>query len=208
MNYPHYWDDAKAHLSQQCPIMAQLIARYEGEGLSGRGDSYYTLMRSVAGQQISVKAADAIWGRIEQAVQPLTPANLLKQSDETLRACGLSLQKINYMRNVSEFFAARDVTPAYWHERTDAEIMNELVTIKGIGSWTAEMFLIFHLARPDIFPVKDIGVLKAIDLHFYPQAKKRKTPAQYQRLAKRWAPYRTVATWYLWRALDPVPVAY
>ena len=78
----------------------------------------------------------------------------------------------------------------------------------GIGTWTAEMFLIFHLGRPDIFPVKDLGVLKAIDLHYYPQAKKRKKPAQYEKLAKKWAPYRTVATWYLWRALDPVAVEY
>jgi len=145
---------------------------------------------------------------LETALAPLSPQTVLVASDEMLRACGLSMQKINYMRNIATYFSERKVTENYWAERGDAEIMAELTSIKGIGSWTAEMFLIFHLARPDIFPVKDIGVLKAIDLHYYPDAKKRKSPAEYQQLAKQWAPYRTVATWYLWRALDPVPVAY
>lgn len=208
MHYPHYWNDAKAHLSRACPTMAQLIAQYDGEFLTTRGDGYFTLMRSVAGQQISVKAADAIWKRTEAAASPFTPKQFLKLNDDTLRACGLSLQKINYMRNVSTFFGERNITPEYWAERSDAAIIAELTSIKGIGTWTAEMFLIFFLSRPDVFPVKDLGVLKAIDLHYYPTARKRKTPAQYQKLAKKWAPYRSVATWYLWRALDPVPVAY
>src|SRR5688500_6223116 len=99
--FPHYWVKATAHLSQQCPIMAQLISRYGGEGMTSRGDSYYALVRSIAGQQISVKAADAIWARIVKAVKPLTPKRLLATSDETLRACGLSVQKISYMRNIS-----------------------------------------------------------------------------------------------------------
>lgn len=205
---PEYWNHAKTHLTTACPVMAQLIPRYEGEFLTTRGNSFYTLIRSIAGQQISVKAADAIWGRLEKAVKPMTPKKILAASEETLRACGLSLQKINYMRNVAQFFAERKIDENYWDARSDAEIIAELVSIKGIGSWTAEMFLIFHLMRPDVFPVKDLGVLKAIDLHYYPTAKKRKSPAQYQRLSKRWAPYRTVATWYLWRALDPVAVAY
>jgi DNA-3-methyladenine glycosylase II len=208
MSQPHYWNDATAHLSQKCPVMAALISRYAGEGLKTRGEGFYTLIRSVAGQQISVKAADAIWARIEKAVTPLTPKKLLATGDETLRGCGLSLQKINYMRNVAEFFSARAIDADYWDACTDAEVIAELVSIKGIGSWTAEMFLIFHLMRPDIFPVKDLGVLKAIDRHYYPSAKKRKTPAQYQKLSNKWAPYRTVATWYLWRALDPVAVEY
>lgn len=205
---PDYWHDATRHLSQKCPTMAQLIAQYEGEFLRTRGEGFTTLVRSVVGQQISVKAADAIWGRFEKLMRSMTPKKLLSLSDEKLRACGLSVQKINYMRNVARFFAERKIDQDYWQARSDEEIIKELVSIKGIGTWTAEMFLIFFLMRPDVFPVKDLGVLKAIDLHYYPKARKRKTPAQYQKLARRWAPYRSVATWYLWRALDPVPVAY
>jgi DNA-3-methyladenine glycosylase II len=208
MQNPQYWAEATAHLSQKCPIMAGLIARYPGEGLRPKGNSFLTLIRAISGQQISVKAADAIWARLEAAVVPLTPETVLATPDEILRNCGFSLQKINYLKNISAFFSARTIDENYWGKRDDATILTELVSIKGVGSWTAEMFLIFHLNRPDVFPVKDLGILKAIDLHYYPTARKRKTPAQYQQLAKRWAPYRTVASWYLWRALDPVPVAY
>jgi DNA-3-methyladenine glycosylase II len=207
-NYPHYWAEATATLSAQCPVMHQLITQYSGEGLTGRGDSFYTLMRSIAGQQISVKAADAIWARLEAAVNPLTPKNVLATPDEILRSAGFSMQKINYLKNIAAYFDAHGVTERYWADRSDAEVMAELTSIKGIGVWTAEMFMIFHLHRPDVFPVGDIGVLKAIDRYFHPDAKTRKKPAEYQKLAKRWTPYRTVATWYLWRALDPVPVAY
>ncbi|PZP84157.1 MAG: DNA-3-methyladenine glycosylase [Azospirillum brasilense] len=207
-NYPHYWAEATAALSAQCPIMRGLITQYKGEGLTGRGDSFYTLMRSIAGQQISVKAADAIWARLEAAVVPLTPKNVLATPDEILRNVGLSMQKINYLKNIAAYYDAHGVSEQYWAERSDAEVMAELTSIKGIGVWTAEMFMIFHLHRPDIFPVGDIGVLKAMDRYFHPDAKTRKKPAAYQKLATRWAPYRTVATWYLWRALDPVPVAY
>lgn len=206
--YPHYWDEATAHLSQSCPIMAGLIERYKGEGLRSRGDSYLTLLRSVVGQQISTKAADSVWGKIEQTVKPLTPKRLLVTSDEKLRACGLSGQKLSYLRNVSQFFHERNVDQKYWDSRSDAQVMEELVAIKGIGSWTVEMFLIFFLNRPDIFPVKDLAILKAVDRHYYPKARKKKKPADYQKLAKKWAPYRTVASWYLWRSLDPVAIEY
>lgn len=188
--------------------MAGLIAQYKGEGLRSRGDSYHTLLRSVVGQQISTKAADSVWVRLEKAVKPLTPKRLLTTSDETLRACGLSGQKLSYLRNVSQFFHDRNVDQKYWDARSDDEVMQELVAIKGIGSWTVEMFLIFFLNRPDIFPVKDLAILKAVDRHYYPKARKKKKPADYQKLAKRWAPYRTVASWYLWRSLDPVAIEY
>lgn len=207
-HYPHYWDEATAYLSAKCPVMAGLIAQYQGEGLQTRGDGYQTLLRSVVGQQISTKAADSVWAKLEKTVQPMTPKRLLTTGDETLRACGLSGQKLNYLRNVSQFFHDRNVDQKYWDARSDAEVMEELVAIKGIGSWTVEMFLIFFLNRPDIFPVKDLAILKAVDRHYYPTARKKKKPADYQKLAKKWAPYRTVASWYLWRSLDPIAVAY
>ncbi|MFM9890815.1 MAG: DNA-3-methyladenine glycosylase family protein [Rickettsiales bacterium] len=209
---PDYWTQATTHLSRQCPTMATLIARYEGETLRARGDGFFTLLRAIAGQQISVKAADSVWAKVEKAVKPLTPKKLLATSDETLRACGFSGSKVVYARNVAQFFAERNVTPDYWDTRSDDEIIAELTSIKGIGSWTAEMFLIFHLLRPDILPLKDLGLLKAINLHYVKphklKTKKWLSPKEYQLISVPWAPYRTVATWYLWRALDPVPVAY
>jgi len=203
---PDYWKKAQKHLGNACPTMKGIITQYKGEGLTARGDGFYTLARSITGQQISVKAADAVWGRLVKELKHVTPKNVLKKTDAQLRACGLSESKVKYLRNVAEFYKDRGVTAEFWDSHTDAEVIDALVGIKGIGSWTAEMFLIFHLMRPDVFPVKDIGVLKAIDLHF--NNPKRLTPKEYVAFAKRWEPYRTVATWYLWRSLDPVPVEY
>jgi DNA-3-methyladenine glycosylase II len=203
---PHYWKKAQTHLCKQCPTMAGLIARYEGEGLAARGEGFYTLIRAIVGQQISVKAADAVWAKLAKAVTPMTPENLLRKREATLRACGLSASKVAYARNVAQFFKERDITARYWDALSDDDVIRELTSIKGIGSWTAEMFLIFHLLRPDVLPLKDLGLLKAIDLHY--TGGKRLTVKEYQAISARWQPYRTVATWYLWRALDPVPVAY
>jgi len=175
--------------------------------LQARGDGFYTLVRAVVGQQISVKAADSVWAKLAKAVNPMTPENLLRKRDATLRACGLSGQKVAYARNVAQFFKERGAVGApLWHNHSDAMVIEELTSIKGIGSWTAEMFLMFHLMRPDVLPLKDLGLLKAMDLHF--TGGKRLKPAEYQKIAEKWAPYRSVATWYLWRALDPVPVEY
>lgn len=206
---PHYWNIAKAHLSQTCPTMGKLMAQYPHGALTTRGEGFYSLLRAVVGQQISVKAADAVWARMEQAVQPLTPEKLLRVRDTTLRKVGLSAQKVEYARNVARFFSDNKVTVKYWAARNDAEIIAELTSIKGIGTWTAEMFLMFHLLRPDVFSVKDLGLLKAIDIHYaHETGGQRLKPKEYALFAERWAPYRTVASWYLWRALDPVPVAY
>jgi len=139
-------------------------------------------------------------------VHPLTPENLLRKRESTLRACGLSGSKVAYARNVATFFKGRDTSAKSWDAYTDEEIIKALTGIKGIGSWTAEMFLIFHLMRPDVLPLKDLGLLKAIDLHY--TKGKRLTAKEYEKIARRWQPYRSVATWYLWRALDPVPVTY
>lgn len=192
--------------------MAALIQRYEGETLRARGDGFFTLLRAIAGQQISVKAADSVWAKVEKTVKPLTPKTLLATPDEALRACGFSASKVAYARNVATFFLTRGSDAAFWRNHRDEEIIAELTSIKGIGSWTAEMFLMFHLMRPDVLPLKDLGLLKAINLHYVkPHRLKNKkwlTANEYAKIAAPWAPYRTVATWYLWRALDPVPVAY
>ncbi|MFZ4541280.1 MAG: DNA-3-methyladenine glycosylase family protein [Rickettsiales bacterium] len=203
---PDYWNDAIKHLGKQCPSMKKLLKQYKGESLRARGNGFYTLLRSVVGQQISVKAADSIWARVEKLVKPLTPKKLLSVPEEKLRACGLSSSKVAYACNVAEFFLTRGIEAEYWGKHSDEEVIKELVAIKGIGTWTAEMFLIFHLMRPDVFPVKDLGVLKAVDIHV--TGKDRLKPKEYIEIAERWSPYRTVATWYLWRSLDPVPVEY
>ena len=186
--------------------MKQLIKRYKGESLAARGDGFYTLLRAIVGQQISVKAADSVWAKVQKAVKPLTPKKLLTLTDEQLRACGLSTSKVKYARNVAEFFLNRSSKAEYWAKHSDADIIRELTSIKGIGSWTAEMFLIFHLMRPDVMPLKDLAVLKAIDNH-YTNGKRLKMD-KYLKITKAWEPYRTVAAWYLWRSLDPVPVEY
>ncbi len=238
------WNRGKAHLTQTCPTLAQLIAQYEGESLMRREEGFYTLVRAIVGQQISVKAADAIWARLIKKIQPLTPTKIAHTRPSTLRALGLSLQKAQYLKNIADFWLSQGIDQhspfllppqsrgvkkesqaggaghhpprlrgesrggiaSYWHALSDDEVIDQLTTIKGVGRWTAEMFLIFHLSRPDVLPLQDLGLLKAIDLH-YPSKKPRKK-ADYLALAEDWRPYRTLATWYLWRALDPVPVAY
>jgi len=208
------WNRGKAHLAQTCPTLAQLIEQYEGEALARREDGFYTLVRAIVGQQISVKAADAIWARLIKKIQPLTPSKIARTRLSTLRALGLSEQKAQYMKNIAVFWLAQGIKDEiqagggnlYWQSLSDDEVIDQLTTIKGIGRWTAEMFLIFHLSRPDVLPLQDLGLLKAIDLH-YPSKKPRKK-SDYLALAEDWRPYRSIATWYLWRALDPVPVAY
>ncbi len=203
---PHYWQKAKHHLSTHDQVLKKIIASYDGEALSIRGDAFYTLARSIAGQQISVKAADSIWARFEKAAKKITPASIQKLDVQTMRACGFSASKAAYMHALAEHFVANRKLIARWPEMEDEAIIDELTTIKGIGRWSAEMFLIFALGRPDVFPVLDIGLQKAVALHYH--GGQRLTPKPLLAYGERWRPYRSVATWYLWRALDPVPVAY
>ncbi len=200
-----YWPEATSHLSKCDKTLAKIIKSYKGEMLVSRGNAFYTLARSIAGQQISVKAADTIWKRLEKSVC-IKPKTLAIADEELLREAGLSSQKVAYMRALSGHFLEHAALIKKWPDLDDDAIIRELTSIKGIGRWTAEMFLIFHMGRPDIFPVADIGVQKSIFWHYN---KGEKLPAaEMVKISERWRPYRTVATWYLWRALDPVPVAY
>lgn len=200
-----YWDDAKTHLSQRDNTLKTIIRTYHGETLTVRGDAFYTLARSIAGQQISVKAADTIWGRLENASN-ITPKALASLPADTLRGCGFSASKASYLHALAKHFLDNKTLIKTWPELGDDAIITELTSIKGIGRWSAEMFLIFGLGRPDVLPVADIGLQKAVARHYHNN--KRRTPAQLLAFGERWRPYRSVATWYLWRALDPVPVAY
>jgi len=203
---PDYWQQAQTELSAADPIMADIIRMYQGEVLAGKDDAFHTLARSITGQQISVKAADAIWGRLDGFCKGSVCPQPIQQADEdTLRSLGYSRQKALYLKDLSHFFSERKHLERDWAQMADEEVIKDLTQIKGIGRWTAEMFLIFHLLRPDVFPIDDLGVLKAIRVHYPEQEWSRKA---YLTCAELWRPWRSVATWYLWRSLDPVPVAY
>ena len=202
---PDYWQSAKKYLSATDPVLAQLVRRYKGEALASRGSAFFSLARAIVGQQISVKAAESVWNKLALGLGgEVLPAEALAANEAKLRACGLSRQKALYLKELSQFFSVKK--RHNWHLKSDEQIITDLISIKGIGKWSAEMFLIFHLMRSDIFPIGDLGLRKAIEKH-YNKGKAMPLPKM-QRLAERWRPYRTVATWYLWRSLDPVPVEY
>ncbi|HEU5047619.1 MAG TPA: hypothetical protein VFT64_07240 [Rickettsiales bacterium] len=202
---PDYWDEAKAFLAKKDKVLAGIMAQYEGEALASRGSAFFSLARAIVGQQISVKAAESVWKKLETGLGgAVTPELVLKRDDETLRSFGLSRSKVLYLKELSQFFLNNPGND--WHAKNDEEVIETLVSIKGIGKWSAEMFLIFHLMRPDVFPLADIGLQKAVELH-YGKGKKL-TLADIRKRSEKWRPYRTVATWYLWRSLDPVAVEY
>lgn len=174
--------------------------------LQPRNDPFYSLSRSIVGQQISVHAAEAVWNRLVAAVGEITPGAVCGHSEEALHACGLSRRKASYLVNLAEQFRDRALDRKSWHRLEDEHVIETLVEIKGIGRWTAEMFLIFHLLRPDVLPVTDIGIQKAIARHY--NAGERLTPDELIAIAQPWRPWRSVASWYLWRSLDAIPVEY
>jgi DNA-3-methyladenine glycosylase II len=206
-NTPTYWNDATAALSAADPVMGRIIAAYAGETLTGKNDPFLTLARAIVGQQISVKAADAVWNRLESGLGGLVaPPPVLGSNEDSLRAHGLSRQKATYLLDLARYFHEERHTIENWDEMSDEELIKSLTSIRGIGRWTAEMFLIFHLLRPDVFPVDDIGLQKAVWKHYFAGEKQPlKTLRTHGEL---WRPYRSAATWYLWRSLDPVPVEY
>ena len=203
---PDYWQHASAALAQRDPVMAGLVERFAGASLVSRGDPFVTLARSIVGQQISVKAADSVWLRLSAALPLIAPEPLLTCDSATLRGCGLSARKVEYLGDLARHFGRGEIHPDRWSSMSDQEIVAELTAVRGIGVWTAEMFLIFNQLRPDVFPLDDIGLQKAVALHYFAgQRPPRKTLAAY---GERWRPWRSVATWYLWRSLDPLPVEY
>jgi len=203
---PAYWDEAIADLIVRDRILRRLIPQYPDISLLSRGAPFVTLARSITGQQISVKAAEAVWGRVCTAVPRLTPAAFVKAGVTGLADCGLSKRKTEYILDLAEKFKAKLVHPNSWANMDDEAVIAELTQIRGIGRWTAEMFLIFNLMRPNILPLDDLGLLKAISLHYFSGEPVSRSEAR--EVADNWEPWRTVATWYLWRSLDPVPVEY
>ena len=201
MGKPVWWDDAVVFLESD-EIIGPVVSKYNQEYLSGKGDIFSTFVRSVVGQQISVIAADSIWNRLEKFVGGISPENISKFSPAELATCGLTKPKSEYIHGIandSSHFLSPD-----WDKLTDAEINKHLTQFRGIGPWTSEMIMIFALLRPDIFSIGDLGLIKAVQL-LVPDAV---TKNDVLKVSERWAPYRTAASWYLWRMLDPIPVEY
>lgn len=212
MTRPRYWDQATGALAACDAVLGELIARYPGMHLSRRGDPFTTLARAITGQQISVKAAQAIWDRFMavagDAGDPprVDPARVARMRLPTFRRVGFSARKGEYVRDLARHFTNGALDPNQWPTLDDEALIARLVDVKGIGRWTAEMFLIFHDLRPDVFPVDDLGLQKAIAIQYHGGAR-MPLPAL-RALAQTWQPWRSVATWYLWRSLDPIPVEY
>jgi len=203
---PPYWMEACKHLSRRDRVMKKLIALHPGAVLQSRGDAFTTLARSVVGQQISVKAAQSVWNRFEALVTPLTPQGVLRLKVDDMRQAGLSARKVEYLVDLSLRFSSDALNVHEWPGMTDEEIIKELVAIRGVGRWTAEMFLIFHRMRPNVLPLDDAGLINGISQTYY--SGEPVSRSEVRDLATSWAPFATVATWYIWRSLDPVPVNY
>ncbi|WP_413891208.1 DNA-3-methyladenine glycosylase family protein [Candidatus Aalborgicola defluviihabitans] len=204
---PDFWADACKHLVKKDRVMKRLIPQFGDACLETRGDAFVTLARSVVGQQISVKAAQTVWDRFAALLpRKITPANVLKLKVDDMRAAGLSARKVEYLVDLAVHFDNGALHVKSWDAMSDDEIVAELVAIRGIGRWTAEMFLIFHLMRPNVLPLDDVGLINGIRTNYFSGDVVSRSDAR--EVAAAWEPYCTVATWYIWRSLDPVPVEY
>jgi len=202
---PAYWEEAKIELMKRDRIMRKLIPQFGDLQLVARGEPFTTLARSIIGQQISVRSAETVWQRLLAVCPKCSPAQILKAGD-TLAACGLSKRKAEYILDLALHFKTRQVHADKWVTMEDEDVIAELIQIRGIGRWTAEMFLIFNLLRPNILPLDDVGLLRGISTNYFSGEPVSRSDAR--EVAANWEPFRTVATWYLWRSLEPVPVEY
>ena len=203
---PDYWEEACKHLVKKDRVMKRLIPQFGDACLQSRGDPFITLARSIVGQQISVKAAQSVWDRFAVLPRKLTPANVLKLKVDDMRAAGLSARKVEYLVDLALNFDSGNLHFKKWSDMDDEAIIAELVAIRGIGRWTAEMFLIFHLLRPNVLPLDDVGLINGISKNYFSGESVSRSEAR--EVSAAWAPYRSVATWYIWRSLDPLPVDY
>ena len=202
---PDYWEQACAELMKHDRILKKLIPKYGSGFLRTRGDAFTTLARAIVGQQISVAAAQSVWNKVLLAAKnKVSPKNILAISTEELRAAGLSGRKVEYIRDLAEHFDSGRLHANQWKGMDDESIIKELCEIRGVGRWTAEMFLIFNMVRPNILPLDDAGLFKAISLNYFSGEPVSRHEAR--EVAANWAPWRTVATWYMWRSLDPIAV--
>ncbi len=201
---PDYWEQAKQDLMQRDRIMSRLIPQFGELHLEGRGAPFVTLARSVLGQQISLKAAETIWQRFLAVCPECNPQQILEAGPERLAACGLSRRKVEYLQDLATRFPAMQIEA--WTRMDDEAVIAELMQVRGIGRWTAEMFLIFNLLRPNVLPLDDAGLIRGISVNYFSGEPVSRSDAR--EVAANWEPWRSVATWYLWRSLEPLPVVY
>ena len=205
--HPVYWHKAKKILSRRDPVLRKIIKKYNKGFLTTRGDPFFSLCRTVIGQQISTKAADSIWSKFEKKCKKrITPNVVLKIPSRTLKSAGLSRQKISYLKNIAKAFKNKSFDIRKLKKMNDDEAINYITKIKGLGVWSSQMLLIFNLTRSDVFPVKDIGLLRAISKNYktsYPPSKKF-----LDKISKMHSGYRTIFTWYMWRSIDSGEVEY
>jgi len=204
---PTYWQKAKRILSKRDPILRRIIKKYKKGALSTRNNPFFSLCRTIVGQQISTKAADSIWHKFEKKCKKrIIPNTVLKLSSRTLKSAGLSRQKVSYLKNIAKSFKNKSFNVRKLKKMNDQDAINYIIKLKGLGVWSAEMFLMFNLNRPNMFPVQDIGLLRAISKNYktsYPPSKKL-----LDKISKLHTGYRTVFTWYMWRSIDPTDVEY
>ena len=198
---PTWWQDALTFLRQD-DLLGPVVEEHGPDGISSRDNLFQCIVRSIVGQQISVLAADAIWGRLVDHLGSVTPEAVLASDQANIAACGLTRPKASYIFGLAE--QAESLLNQPWDDMTDSDIQRHLVAYRGVGPWTAEMVLMFHFLRPDVFSLGDIGLIRGVQ-RLVPNVE---TKAAVGQIAERWRPYRTAAAWYLWRILDPVPVEY
>jgi len=203
---PDFWDDACKHLMKKDRVLKRLIPQFKDATLQTRGNAFVTLARSIVGQQISVKAAQTVWDRFALLVPEMTPKRVLKLKVDDMRAAGLSARKVEYLVDLAVHFDTHQLRVTQWAGLPDEDIITELTAVRGIGRWTAEMFLMFHLTRPNVLPLDDVGLINGISRNYFSGEAVSRSDAR--EVAAAWAPYCSVATWYIWRSLDPVPVDY
>ena len=204
---PAYWNSAKKKLSKRDPVLKKVIKKFNKGFLTTRKDPFFSLCRTIVGQQISTKAADSIWLKFEKKCKKkIIPKNVLKLSLSTLRSAGLSRQKISYLKNIAKSFKNKSFNIRDLKKMNDEQAISYITQLKGLGIWSAQMFLMFNLNRPDIFPTKDIGLVRAISKNYktsYPPSERF-----LNKISKLHFGYRSVFTWYMWRSIDPTDVEY
>ncbi len=204
---PFYWHKAKKILSKRDPILRKIIKKFNKGFLTTRKDPFFSLCRTIVGQQISTKAADSIWLRFEEKCKKkIIPETILKLSSLSLKNVGLSRQKVSYLKNIAKSFKNKSFNIRDLKKMDDDLAIDYITKLKGLGIWSAQMFLMFNLNRPDIFPTKDIGLIRAISKNYktsYPPSERF-----LNKISKIHSGYRTVFTWYMWRSIDPVDVEY
>lgn len=203
---PSYWAEACKYLMKKDRVMRRLIPQFGDASLQTRGDAFVTLARSIVGQQISVKAAQTVWDRFARLPKTMNPDGVLKLKIDDMRGAGLSARKVEYLVDLAVHFENGALHVKAWENMSDDEIVAELIAIRGVGRWTAEMFLIFHLMRPNVLPLDDVGLINGISSNYFSGDAVSRNEAR--EVAAAWAPYCSVATWYIWRSLDPLSVTY